>query len=292
MFADDVRKYSNFFLLCIPVQFAQHHWLKRLSFLHFLLFSRPVISASLWPHELQHARLPCRHYVPESQLKPMITESVMLSKHFVLCCPLLFLPSIFPSIRVFSTESALRSCGQSIGTSASTSVLSVNIQGWFPLGLTGLISLQSKGLSSVFSSNKVWSINSSVFSLLYGPTLTPTHNYWKNHRRVFNHFSRVQLFVTLWTVACQGPLSLGFSRQEYWSGLPCLSLGNLPDTGIEPGSLELQADSLPLSYWRRPRKTIALMIQTFVGKVMSLIFNMLSRFIIPFLPRSKCLLIS
>ena len=49
---------------------------------------------------------------------------------------------------------------------------------------------------------------------------------------------------TPWTVAGQTPLSMGFSRQEYWSGLPCLPPGDLPDSGIEPGSLELQADSL------------------------------------------------
>ena len=51
--------------------------------------------------------------------------------------------------------------------------------------------------------------------------------------------------ATLWTVACQTPLSMGFSRQEYWSGLPFPSLGDLPDPGIEPGSPALQADSLP-----------------------------------------------
>ena len=59
------------------------------------------------------------------------------------------------------------------------------------------------------------------------------------------HFSRVQLFATLWTVACQAPLSMGFSRQEYWSGLPCPSPEDLPDPGIEPGPPALQADSLP-----------------------------------------------
>ena len=57
----------------------------------------------------------------------------------------------------------------------------------------------------------------------------------------------VQLFLTPWTVACQAPLSMGFSRQEYWSGLPFPSPGDLPDLGIEPVSPELQADSLPLS---------------------------------------------
>ena len=57
--------------------------------------------------------------------------------------------------------------------------------------------------------------------------------------------SCVWLIVTPWTVACQAPLSLGFSRQEYWSGLPCASPGHLLDSGIEAGSLTLQADSLP-----------------------------------------------
>ena len=54
---------------------------------------------------------------------------------------------------------------------------------------------------------------------------------------VLSRFSHVQLFVTLWTVACQVPLSLGFSRQEYWSGLPCPPPGNLPNPGIKPKSL-------------------------------------------------------
>ena len=56
--------------------------------------------------------------------------------------------------------------------------------------------------------------------------------------------SCVQLFETLWTVACQAPLSMGFSRQEHWSGLPFPSPGGLPDPGIKPGSPALQADSL------------------------------------------------
>ena len=82
-------------------------------------------------------------------------ESVMSSNHLILCCLLLILPSIFSSIRVFSNESALRSGGQSIGASASASVSPMHIQDWFPLGWTGLISLQSKGLSRVFSSTTV-----------------------------------------------------------------------------------------------------------------------------------------
>ena len=71
--------------------------------------------------------------------------------------------------------------GQNIRASASVSVLPMNIQGWFPLGLTGLISLQSKGLSRVSSTPQFKSLNSSAFLLLYGPDLTSVHDYWKNY---------------------------------------------------------------------------------------------------------------
>ena len=57
--------------------------------------------------------------------------------------------------------------------------------------------------------------------------------------------SHVRLCVTPWTIVCKAPLSMGFSRQEYWSGLPCPPPGDLPDTGIEPGSPALKADYLP-----------------------------------------------
>ena len=92
--------------------------------------------------------------ISQSLLKLMSTESAMPSNHLILCCPLLLLSSIFPSNRVFSNESALQSGGQSIGASAS--VFPINIQGWFLLGLTGLISLLSKRLSRVFSSTIIW----------------------------------------------------------------------------------------------------------------------------------------
>ena len=112
-----------------------------------------VMSVSLRPHALLHARLPCLS-VSQSLLKLMSTESLMPSNHLVLCYPLLLLPSIFPSSRVFPM-SQFSSGGQSIGASASALVLPMNIQDWFPLGLTGLISLQSKGPSSVFSNTTV-----------------------------------------------------------------------------------------------------------------------------------------
>ena len=91
----------------------------------------------------------------QSLLKLMSIESVMLSNHLTLCFPLLLLPSIFPSIRIFSNELLFTSGGQSIGASASASVLPMNIQGWFHLGLTGLLYLLSKRLSRVFSSTAI-----------------------------------------------------------------------------------------------------------------------------------------
>ena len=128
----------------------------------------------------------------------------MPSNHLILCCPLLLLPSIFPSIGVFSNVSDLPSGGQRFG---------LQHQGWFPLGLTGLISLLSKGLSRVFSSTAVW-------------------------------------------------------RHQFF--------------GTQPFYCQYMTTG----------KTIALMVWTFVGKVISVLFNMLSRFVIIFLPKSKHLLIS
>ena len=87
--------------------------------------------------------------------KLMSIESVMPSNHLSLCHHLLLLPSLFPSIRVFSNELALHIRGQSIRVSASTLVLPMNIQDWFPLGWTGWISLQSKRFSRVFFNTTV-----------------------------------------------------------------------------------------------------------------------------------------
>ena len=117
----------------------------------------------------------------QSLLKLMFISSVMPSNHLILCHPFLLPPSIFPSSRVFSKETVLHirwpkywSFNYSIST--SNEYLS-----WFPLWLTGLISLQSKGLSRVFSNTTVQKHYSSVFSFLYSPTLTSIHDYWKNH---------------------------------------------------------------------------------------------------------------
>ena len=113
----------------------------------------------------------------QSLLKLMSIESVIPSNHLILCHPVLLPPSIFPSIRIFSSES----------------VLSIK-----------------------------WTMKVKVKS-----------------------FGRVWLFATPWTVSYQAPPSVEFSRQEYWSGLPFPSPGDLPDPGIEPGSPTLQADALP-----------------------------------------------
>ena len=85
----------------------------------------------------------------------MFIESVMPSNHLILCRPLLLLPSIFPASGSFLMSRLFTSGGQSIGVSASTSVLPMNIQDRFHLGWTGWISLQSKGLSRIFSNTTV-----------------------------------------------------------------------------------------------------------------------------------------
>ena len=91
----------------------------------------------------------------QSLLKLMSIKSVMPSNHLILCYPLLLLPSIFPHIRVFSNESTLCMRWPKYWSFSFSSVLPMNLQDWFPLGLTGLISLQSKGLSRVFSNTTV-----------------------------------------------------------------------------------------------------------------------------------------
>ena len=131
-------------------------WLQEIHFNIYALMSKSTVQFSRvwlfvtpWTEACQ-ASLSITN--SQSFLRVMSIASVMPSNHLSLYCPLVLLPSIFPSIRVFSNESVFfTSSGQSIGASASASVLPINIQDWFPLGLTGLISLQSKELSRVFS---------------------------------------------------------------------------------------------------------------------------------------------
>ena len=111
--------------------------------------------------------------------KHMSIESLMPSNHLILFRLFSSCPQSFPASGSFPISRLFTSGGQSIGASASGSVLPMNIQGLFPLGLTGLISLLSKGLSRVFSSTQFKNINSLVLNLLYGSTLTSVHDSWK-----------------------------------------------------------------------------------------------------------------
>ena len=115
-----------------------------------------------------------------SLLKLMSIVLVMPSNHLILCCPLL-LPSVFPASGSFPMSQFFASCNRSIGVSALASVIPINIQVWFILGWTGLISLQSKGLSRVFSNTTVQKHQFFSAQLSHGPTLISIHDYWKNH---------------------------------------------------------------------------------------------------------------
>ena len=117
-------------------------------------FSRSVVSDSVtpWTAACQASLLVTNSW---SLLKLMFIESVMPSNHLILCRPLLFPPLIFPASGSFQMRQLSASGGQSIGVSASTSVIKMNTQDWSSLGWTGWVSLQSKGLSRVFSNATV-----------------------------------------------------------------------------------------------------------------------------------------
>jgi len=116
-----------------------------------------------------------------SLLKLMSVELVMPSNHLILCCPLLFLPSIFPASGSFLMSQFFALGGQSIGASASASVLPMNIQDWFPLGWTGWISLQSKGLLRAFSHTTVQKHEFFGTHVSWWSKFDIHTWYWKNH---------------------------------------------------------------------------------------------------------------
>ena len=143
--------------LWFKFNFTLHTSIMNTRLVHFtsLHFSRSVLSNSLWPHELQHARPPCatptsRAYPNSCPLSrwchPTISSSVV---------PFSSCAQSFPASGSFQMSQLFASGGQSIRVSASTSVLSMNSQGWSPSEWTGWISLQSKGLSRVFSNTTV-----------------------------------------------------------------------------------------------------------------------------------------
>ena len=143
---------------------------------------------SLKPHRLKHARPPCASPIPRAcsnscpltqWCHPTISSSVV---PFSSCL------QSFPASESFPISQFFASGGQSTGVSASASVLSKNIQDWFPLGLTGWISLLSKELSRLFSNTTVQKnhhsskrINPLMLSFLYSLTLISIHDHWKNH---------------------------------------------------------------------------------------------------------------
>ena len=113
-----------------------------------------------------------------SVLKLMPIKSVMPYNHLILCYPLILPPSIFPSIRVFSSESVLCVRSQNIAVSTSPSVFPMNVQDWFPLRWSPFSPRNSQESSPT---PQFKSVNSSVLSFLYSPTLTSIHEYWKKH---------------------------------------------------------------------------------------------------------------
>ena len=144
-------------------------------------FSHSLVSDSVRPHGLQHSRLccpsptlgACSNSCRWTWCHPIISSSVV---PFSSCF------QSFPASGSFPMSQFFASGGQTTRASTSALVLSMNIQDWFPLGLTGLISLQSKGLSRIFSNTIVQSVTFLAFSFLYGPALTSSiHGYWKNH---------------------------------------------------------------------------------------------------------------
>ena len=122
----------------------------------FWCFSLSVIPSSLQPHGLQHTRLPCPSPSPRVCSKPCPLSQWYHRTISSSVIPFSTCPHTFPASGSFPMSQLFPSDGQSIAASSSASIFPMNIQSWFPLGLTGLISLQSKELSSVFSSTPFW----------------------------------------------------------------------------------------------------------------------------------------
>ena len=141
-------------------------------------FSCSVMSNSLWPHGLQHTRLTCPSPTPGAYSNSSPSSQwchSTISSSVIPCSS----HQSFPASGSFLMSRPFASGGKVL-VSASVIVLPMNIQDWFPSGSTGLISMQSKGLSRVFS-NTIVQKHQFFGSQLYGPTLISIHVYWKNH---------------------------------------------------------------------------------------------------------------
>ena len=154
-------------------------------------FSSVQSLSRVWLTKSQQAMPPCPSPTPgvypnSCQLSQWCHPTISSSAISFSSCP-----QSFPASASFQMSQPFASGGMtylepfqvsaSAGVSASASVFAMNTQDWSPLGWTSWISLQSKGLSRVFSNTTVQSINSSALSFLYSPTLTSIHDYWKNH---------------------------------------------------------------------------------------------------------------
>ena len=140
-----------------------------------------VVSDSLPPHGSQHPRPPCPSTIPRVYSNscpfswwchPTISSSVV---------PFSSCPQSFPAARSFQMSQFFASGGQSIGISASASVLPMNIQDWFPLGWTGWSPCSPRDSQESSPTPQFKGINSLALSCLYSPSLTSIHDYWKNH---------------------------------------------------------------------------------------------------------------
>ena len=145
-----------------------------------LQFSHSVLSDCLQPHGLQHTRPPCPSSTPGVYSNscplswwchPTIPSSGI---------PFSFCLQSFPASRCFQMSQFFTTCGQSIGVSASKSVLPLNIKGWFPLRYSGF-PCRPRDSQESSPTPQFKSINSSALSFLYSPTLTSIHDHWKNH---------------------------------------------------------------------------------------------------------------
>ena len=150
-------------------------------FLHSVQFSHSVVSNSLRPHELQHARPPCPSPTPgvhsdscpsSRWCHPVISSSVVSFSSY---------PQSLPASESFPMSQLFAWGGQSTGVSALASFLSKNTQDWSPLEWTGWITLQSKDSQESPPAPQFKSSNSSVLSFLHSPTLISIHDHWKNH---------------------------------------------------------------------------------------------------------------
>ena len=173
-------------------------------------FSHSVMSDSLWPHGLQHTRLPCPSPTPKACSNSCPSSWWCHPIHLILCCPFLLLPSTFPSIRVFSNESALPikwpkywSFSFSISPSNEYSGLIFFRMDWFDR-----LEVQRDPQESS-PTPQIKSINSSALNFLYSPTLTSVHDYWKSHRFDYTDLCQ-QNDVSAFLICCLGSSQLFF----------------------------------------------------------------------------------